>query len=324
MTKPKRKDGPPLVPKDVVGALHRLGIRPERANGGEIAARCPGHYSRLGRADRRAGSWSISTRTGKHHCFSCGFGGDFTILVMEIRGWSRRKAQMWVVSLGAEVAQEEMQPEEYRVRVEEASLVLYSPPPTRALKRRGLTAEAAAHYGVLWDPEEDAWILPFRDEEGSLIGWQRKWEGESKVRNHPRGLRKGQTLFGIDRLESDEVVLVESPLDAAKVHAAGISGAVAVAGARLTVEQKRILLRRARRLVLALDNDEPGRRAAEDVVNSIGTRLGARVFDYDAAPDAKDPGDMTYDQIVEGYEGARYFLLDKVTRREAVTSSREN
>jgi DNA primase len=83
-------------------------------------------------------------------------------------------------------------------------------------------------------PITDHFILPVRDpDNGKLWGWQEK--GKRYFRNVPEGVRKGHTLFGIREFPADSpAVLVESPLDVARLYTVGYRNAVSSFGAGVT------------------------------------------------------------------------------------------
>lgn len=290
----RRSRGP--VPGNVPAALDELGID-YRILGDEAQALCPNpeHH------DRRP-SWSCNLTTGDHNCFACGFGGSFAWLVAKVRGLEEGEAAAWVRKRGgverARAAREER--EERTVKVyTEADLAMFDTPPTWALRDRHLTRDAAQAYGVLWDRELQYWILPIRDPfTGKLWGWQEK--GEDYFRNRPHGVPKSETLFGYHLLEPGcRAVLVESPLDAVRILAAGIPYAVASFGAALSDTQLQLILDRCSGLVCALDNDDAGWKRAAWLKENTHRNVRLHYFDYDGTT-GKDPGEMNDDDIQRG------------------------
>jgi hypothetical protein len=141
--------------------------------------------------------------------------------------------------------------------------------PVEDMKRRRLRRRPLQMMGVRFDDKIDAWILPIRDPDTKeLRGWQVK--AGDWVRNHPTGVQKGRTLFGLDMVETDWVVVVESPLDVVRLYQLGIP-AVATFGSKWTEEQFNIL-RRFRCVVLAFDNDESGHKAVVGKAKKPGLR----------------------------------------------------
>ncbi len=293
------------VPNDMEQALNDLGIRVESETDDELKARCPGHFTRVGKTDHRP-SWSINRNSGLHHCFSCGYKGSFSSLVADTLGVSEFDADLWTLRNSKVERRSRRKKEPAPIR--ESALALFVEPPDSALRERQISRQAARHYGILWDPNKSAWVLPIRlplvtrdtSERGELIGWQHKTK--HSFRNYPTGVRKSTTLFGIDVVESETIFLVESPLDAARLYSEGFKGVVASFGVNVSKEQVE-LLHGMGMVVLALDNDKPGRQAMDD----LHRRYRWPVIDYSVAPDTKDVGEMTSKQIREAIEGVKLF-----------------
>ncbi|MFE6745929.1 toprim domain-containing protein [Kitasatospora purpeofusca] len=290
------------VPADVAGALDALGVEVRRevsrSGSAEYLARCPAHLVRTGRTDRHPSFW-VNSVNGAFVCFSCGYSGPFVVLVADVLGVEREEAVRWIARRGVyrTTATDEAPPPVPEPAVTEAYLALFDPPPEHALAERRLTVEAAAEYGVLWDLRTDRWILPIREPDGRLIGWQEK--GEGHFRNCPDRVRKSLTLFG--PLGAETILLVESPLDAVRIAALGVPGAVAAFGAHVSEAQMQLIRRSpCRRLILALDNDTAGNGARDRLYEAWRPRgLPIAYYDY-AGADGKDPGDSTDEQILRG------------------------
>lgn len=289
------------VPTDVPSALADLGLHLIRTVSGtagdEHLIRCPQHLERTGKRDRRPSCW-VNDATGAYICFSCGYSGPFVELAADALDTDRAQAARWVLRAGTRRLREDRHrpAPERPAPLTEAALALFVLPPPHALAERHLTAESCAAYGVLWEPKGNRWILPIRDyPSGELTGWQEK--GRRVVRNRPTGVKKSHTLFGAHMLTGDTAVLVESPLDAVLLHSLGITGAVASYGALVSDAQMRIIKRRSKTLILALDNDAAG-RAARDALYTRWRPRGIPIlyFSY-SGTSGKDPGEMQPDEI---------------------------
>lgn len=293
------------VPADVRQALGALGIdvvrEVSRSGSTEYLARCPAHLTRTGRADRKPSFW-INSASGAFICFSCGHTGPFIQLVGDELDLAREEALRWIARRGLyRTVRDEPAPAPEPVReVTEAHLALYDPPPDDALAGRRLTREAAETYGILWDPRTSRWILPIRTPAGLLLGWQEK--GKGYFCNQPEGVKKSLTLFG--PLWTGTIILVESPLDAARIHSLGIPGAVAAFGAYVSEVQMRLIKATCMRLILALDNDTAGIEARDKLYRMWRPRgLPISFYDYSGAT-GKDPGDCSDEQVIQGIQRA--------------------
>ncbi len=305
---------PPPIPGDVESALIELGVDEYKADSEEIIARCPAHFERTGKPDRRA-SWSVNTESGKHWCFSCGFGGSFCSLVRFFhKELTVCEAEEWVRTRGSfertkRLVREWENPTKVDTSkvINEASLALYTPPPPEALESRGLCRESAEHYGVLWEPSTDSWIIPIRDPEtNQLWGWQEK--SKRFFKNQPYGVKKSNTLFGLPPKNlGHTLMLVESPLDVLRCNGVGINtmmiSAVASYGSAFSKTQMELICDHTDTLIVAMDNDRAGDLACEQIRLNYTKRLKLFYYNYGTSP-AKDVGEQSKEEIFWGIQNA--------------------
>lgn len=295
---------------EVEDALSKAGIE-GRVIGYEYVAPCPMHEARTGRSDANP-SWSVNLKNGMHHCFSCGYKGNLVTLARDLQvEFDGVRTLSWVDDEGQ--SQRVDLPDLTRVittadYLDEALLGRFTRPPQWALNARRVSAESCRTYSVMWDQYTDCWVLPIRDARTSgLLGWQIKGQSSRVFRNYPAGVRKSRTLFGLDAFTGDRMVVVESPLDAVRLHSEGVSGAVAVMGASVSQEQLH-LMATASEVIFALDNphlDAAGRKSVERLLNDTkGVLMSVRFFNYRDI-DAKDPGDMEPEDIHTGIDAAK-------------------
>lgn len=309
---------------DVSALLERLGIEPAGHSGDEITAHCPGHEERTGKADDHP-SWSINAETGMHLCFSCGYKGGLATLVATVNGTGWDDAEAYLRDLQSDEARAEDvlrrirqvrtqpvgEPETIWVQPE-SKLALFVTPPSWALRARRLTGDAAEEYGVLWDHRRDVWITPLRERyTGRLLGWQEKGQTKRYFNNRPKGMQKSKTLFGWHAAaSSDTAVVVESPLDAVRLASAGVSGAMAFCGAKVSDEQYE-LLRQFRKVIVAFDNpklDTAGRHAAH-AMRKAAKEMSLPVYFFAYGDrEVKDVGDMTDKRVWWGLENAVHWV----------------
>lgn len=305
---------------DVEKVLISLDLPLAAQRGEEVNGFCPLHKKRTGKDDRHP-SWWINTVTGAHICFSCGYKGNVYTLVRDLKGIDYHDAKEFIENQ-AEIPADSLlrrikdlphfvKPEEEPIGMSEARLAVYSEPPAFELKKRFLTAEAAKHHGVLWDVNHSAWILPIRHPDTyDLMGWQEKGASGRFFRNQPAGVKKSKTVFGVEVMATDILVVVESPLDVVRLRCAGVEGAISTFGAIVSEEQAKIM-RRADKVIATFDKDEAGLKAAESM-RPFARKYGLNLFFFDyTGIDVKDPGDMGVNEIHRGIENAKSYVLGK-------------
>lgn len=308
---------PTLSPTDMVAALGNLGIEVTKEQGDEVYALCPMHMERVGKEDSKP-SWSVNKETGLSHCFSCGYSASFVTLVMDVMKVEYKDATRWVKKNGMTLDIIDLLPDRRETperrqkvvkRVPESIFVGFVDPPEKALQNRLVTAEACQEYEVLWDPDQHGWVLPVRWPDGVLMGYQIK--AKNFVLNEPKHMKKRGALFGMTAFRGGRMIVVESPLDAVRFYSEGIKGAVACFGSNLSEEQVRIIMERASSVVIALDDDGPGQKETERVLQRLGRILPTYAFSYEGAvplpgKEGKDPGELDRASLYRGLTKAHF------------------
>jgi len=301
--------------KEMEELLADLGIEVTGTRGNEVQAKCPGHLELTGKEDRNP-SWSINADTGAHICFSCGFKGGLQFLFSYMGGTEynpeeQKEGSKYLRRVYEHMIKSLTHVEEEQKFIEESMLAIYTAPPADILLSRGILPIAAEMYGILWDPRSHNWIIPIRDPKTNrLLGWQEKGHESRFFRNQPTGVQKSRSLFGYNEYSSGDMILVESPLDVARLASVGVLGGVAAYGAMVSKDQMK-LLESAGRLVIAMDNDEAGNRSSENLFDwAKETNLSPWFFNYDGI-DVKDVGAMSKTEIMMGLDNARHILRGK-------------
>ena len=309
----------------VEGALLSLGIETSQ-RGHELLGLCPMHLERTGREDNNP-SWSMNAETGVHHCFSCGYKGTLLTLVGEIKEFTTKwgrvdfdAAKDWLrnnIEVNFEYLARQL--EEARnnyvtfsppITMSEARLAVFdSVAPDWALSARGLTKIASSLYGVHWKKDNNSWVTPIRKpSNGALMGWQEKSQTERFFRNRPTGVAKSKTLFGLNVFNGGTMIVVESPLDAVKLQSLGISGGVSTFGASVSEDQIN-LMKRADKLIIAMDNDTAGKKASSDIFKRIRKEGMECWFLNYQDTEFKDIGDMPEDLVQYCIEGSKHCVF---------------
>ncbi|HWE62338.1 MAG TPA: DNA primase [Chloroflexota bacterium] len=152
----------------------------------------------------------------------------------------------------------------------------------RELPARGVGEQELIDAGVLLPSEagrepfcafHQRLIFPIRDAQGRVCGFGGRilGEGQPKYLNSRQSalFDKSAVLYTVDRAaeairSAGEAVIVEGYMDALRAHQDGFANVVASLGTAITPRQLTLLSRLTSRVVLALDGDPAGARAAAE------------------------------------------------------------
>ncbi len=188
------------------------------------------------------------------------------------------------------------------------------------LRRMGFDANLLHEVGLVrqrkegqgyYDTFRDRLLFPIRDEKGRVIAFGgRILEGDGpKYINTPETqfYQKSQVLYGLDLAragiqQKNRVLVVEGYFDVLSLHQAGFTEAVASCGTALTVEHLEKIRRFTENVIVLLDADAAGTRAAEKVL-PLALRAGLQPWRLQL-PGAKDPDELIREHGVEAMESA--------------------
>lgn len=145
-------------------------------------------------------------------------------------------------------------------------------PKMKALEAAGLLS--ANEKGSLYDRFRGRVMFTIRDELGRAVGFSGRVlkaddKAGGKYVNTPEtpAFRKSRILFALDKakreiLDAHTALLVEGQIDCIRCHLGGFKNAVASQGTAFTSEHATLLKRYADKVVVVLDADAAGRKAA--------------------------------------------------------------
>jgi DNA primase len=176
------------------------------------------------------------------------------------------------------------------------------------LHRRSFRPELVVEAGLAkrreqgdghYDAFRERVIVPIRDERNRVIGFGgRLLEGDGpKYINSPETplYQKSHVLYGLEAArraigQNDRAILVEGYFDVLSMHQAGFPETIATCGTSLTGEHVDKLRRLTRSVVVLLDADEAGARAAERTLPLL-EKAGIAALRLQL-PGAKDPDEL--------------------------------
>lgn len=125
---------------------------------------------------------------------------------------------------------------------------------------------------VDYDMYQDRIMFPLEDIEGNIVGFSGRIyrdSDESKYINTKESsiFKKGLTIYNYQRAleevrKSKQVIIMEGFMDVIRASSIGVNNAVALMGTAMTNDQLDIIRRMSNNIVLCLDGDSAGKKAA--------------------------------------------------------------
>lgn len=286
-----------------------------KQRGHNFFAKCPsGNH-----ADRRP-SWGISLNEPHLHCcFTCGFKGTLTTLLVEIGKKSFREARR--ITGEAEYQKEKAlvfdfaktkAPDTPEVNPDELLLFTERKIVNDYLEGlRGVSSDVIKKAGILFDRNFFRLVFPWRLQ-GKLYAItgraikksvEKEW-GKSFM--YAEGVKKRELVYlPFGELLPEPLVVVEGEIDALKVASAGFHNVCALGHSAISEGQAELLLHSpATEFYMFPDDDASGAKLASFAHRLLGAKKRMRLIDY-APVDRKkyrdgvalDPGVLEYSDI---------------------------
>lgn len=166
--------------------------------------------------------------------------------------------------------------------------------------------------GTYYDRFRKRVMYPIINIRGKVIGFSgRAMPGEDKMggkyvnTSDTPVYKKSENLFGMNFAKNhcdEQIILVEGNMDVITLHQAGFENAVAALGTSFTDDQAKLLSRYTKEIVLIMDSDAAGQKAARragEILQNIGLEIRVVVL-----PDGKDP-----DEYIKKQGAARFRAL---------------
>jgi len=276
-----------------------LGIKGYVA-GKELRATCPIHHD-------TNPSFSLNIYNGLWKCFaSCG-SGDFIRLVELVLNCGPQEAHSWLQAGSATSVDQldkslaaKLSPTDPLPKIHDDSWqAIYASTTADFMPEwflaRGFSWETIWKWGLHYEKTVDAVIIPVIWENQVLGTITRNTSEYLPKYQNSSGLPKSRLVFGEIKRSTQEIILVEGVLDAIWLWQLGYN-AVSILGTSLSEEQIHILEKyRFGEIILALDNDEPGRLGSIQALGKL-TKAGWLLpqITFIKFPDnKKDPQDCT-------------------------------
>ena len=255
---------------------------------------CP--FCRSGAKANGTGALIVDRDNNPHlwHCFSCHEGGDIFTLIEKLDNVSFYDAVLKAVNAyrngelpSVSVDHHDRQrkpaktPEEIRAEADAFEAALRGSAGEKYLLSRGIDAAAQMRFHLGYDAGRNAIVIPYSPMKAYYT--ERRIDPKAKGNRHCNLAGVAVPLYNRAALQTGEqfIFVTEAALDAISIMCAG-GTAVALTGTdgeKLIAELQRTQY--AGKILLCLDNDDPGREAADELYKKLQP-LGIEVVDVAA------------------------------------------
>jgi DNA primase len=309
--------------------LNDLDIKGVKNSGiGEVIMRCPFHEDKMA-------SFAMSLKNGLWKCFGCGLEGNLIKFIMLAYHLNYVQANDFLHQraglsddvniddliflreieniIGDKTEKEETENIKVNFTPEIIASMYEGQDPYNYLQERGLDDDTINYFECGYTKHwkcfrnkktfyEERITWPGHDKDGNIIGFI----GRTPVGDEPKyrytiGYKKADNLFNFHRAKSyakDGIILVEGSFDAMKIHSFGYPNVCAILGAKLSANQTKILFNMTNKVYLMFDNDNAGRKANENALQTLQENLDIY---YIPLGNLKDPGEIqnkqTFDKL---------------------------
>lgn len=250
---------------------------PQIMSNGQIRMECPFRDKHSDGSGRM--SFFVSPDINAYHCFSCKSHGNLVKLL----------TTMFKVNYFDAVGMVNIT--EYVPEKKEFDLDLIwdiNRMPREFIKR-GYKSETLKHFRVGVTEDDNAILIPYYSDFNSplnLLGYQKRWYHPDRAVRNSKGFNKKEYLYNLD-YSYPYVVLVEGQSDVWRLYQHGYN-ACALMGSSLSDWQVSALSK-FKKVYLALDNDNVGRRCTEEAYFLLKNYTEILLVPYET----KDPGECT-------------------------------
>lgn len=288
--------------------------------GSEYEGLCPFH-------NEKTASFKVSPAKNIYKCFGCGRSGDAIAFLIEHEKMNYLQAISW---LG----------KRYSIDVEDAGKKEYVKPIPRLEKlgakaleffenERKISNNTLLRFGVT---EANEWMPQFQ-KEVSAVCFNYMRNGEI-VNIKFRGPKKSFKLakdaelifYNLDAIKDEKIcVIVEGEIDCLSLYEAGIYNVVSVPNGASTGNLRLEYLDNCyeyfvnkEKIILAVDNDEPGKKLREELARRLGTERCYQVEYPEGCKDSNDVLQLGKAVLVDVIESARQWPIEGIVSMDEI------
>jgi DNA primase len=295
------------IEKAVFELLNSQNIDIHTQSSTEIAIYCPFHRN------ENSPACYINVKTGLWQCFnpSCGKKGNFRQLYKHMTG--KTYGREWIldpVNLQRELnnalivsrGPEDLSLDNVAIDYESDDVKLLS-----TIVERGYSLEILKEFEIGFSRVKERVVIPVRDPQYKLVGLIGRAVSDSQDPRYlyNKGFKRADVLFNIQKAKHyDSVIVCEGSLDAIKISQSGYKNVVATLGAKISLNQVKMIKRYFDSISVFSDADDAGREMRRAIIDEC---CGKEIYTVEIPDGLKDPGDMTEQQIMQALENRKLY-----------------
>jgi DNA primase len=295
------------IEKAVFELLNSQNIDIHTQSSTEIAIYCPFHRN------ENSPACYINVKTGLWQCFnpSCGKKGNFRQLYKHMTG--KTYGREWIldpVNLQRELnnalvvsrGPEDLSLDNVAIDYESDDVKLLS-----TIVERGYSLEILKEFEIGFSRVKERVVIPVRDPQYKLVGLIGRAVSDSQDPRYlyNKGFKRADVLFNIQKAKHyNSVIVCEGSLDAIKISQSGYKNVVATLGAKISLNQVKMIKRYFDSISVFSDADDAGREMRRAIIDEC---CGKEIYTVEIPDGLKDPGDMTEQQIMQALENRKLY-----------------
>jgi DNA primase len=172
---------------------------------------------------------------------------------------------------------------------------------------RGYSLEVLKQFEIGFSRVKERVVIPVRDPQYKLVGLIGRAISDSQEPRYlyNKGFKRADVLFNIQTAKHhDSVIVCEGSLDAIKISQSGYKNVVATLGAKISLNQVKMIKRYFDSISVFSDADDAGREMRRAIIDEC---CGKEIYTVEIPDGLKDPGDMTEQQIIQALENRKLY-----------------
>lgn len=265
-------------------------------------------------------SFSMSRSKGIWQCFGCGEKGDLYTFVSKMEGIFRWQAILLVREMASRTTIKPIKkitPQIEEIKILSDSILQNYRFRHKWLYREGFKENILREWEIGFSKKEWAITIPVRNQFNQLVGIiYRKMKGEPRYK-YMKDFRKSLFLFGSNKLESKDGIIVEGSLDVVWLYQWGYRNTVAIMGNLISDKQAELMTQYFDCITLCLDNDDGGTRGTKKIIEKLSKKIP--IYLTKLPSNRKDIRECSEKEIKEIFSNRiNYFKvkLDKIKKDE--------